>query len=287
MNKLVLLIFYCFSLYAHILQENYTYKNPTIYSTDLFPEITKKFEILKIPDEKTNYRLNSQIITKTFELNGVVIDNTKVRFVNFTKESSVDFTPLKHQLATLLQGQYPSIRIEEITILPRGYLNSLNPASRGVFDENFFQNSKGTFYVVDEHGIRRYLDYHVRATINVLHTKQKILRKERLSGFNTQIKQITFTAFKDIPLTTLPDQPSRFRANLKLGLPVTQRHIEPFPLVLKNSQVIAQVKNDTVLVEFGATATQEGALYDIITIQKSDGKRAKAKIIGENRVELE
>lgn len=287
MNKLFFLLILSLTLNAYELQENYTYDNTTIYSNDLFPNISKKFEILKIPEDKTQYRLNAKIIAKTFELNGIEIDTTKVRYVNFTQQSPVNLTPLKEQLEILLRGQYPSIRIENISIIPRGYLASYNKKSRGVFDENFFQNSKGTFYIVDEHGVRRYLDYSVRATINVLHTNQKVSRRDRLSGFNTQIKQIPFALFKDTPLTTLPDQPSRFRSNVRAGQLLTFRNIETVPLVLKNEKVIVEVKNDTVIIEFGATATQEGLLYDIITIQKSDGKRSRAKVIGENRVQLQ
>ena len=289
MNNLFfsLIILSLTTLSGYELQESYTYEHSTIYSTDLFPDISKKFEILKIPEDKTQYRLNAQIISKTFELNGIAVDTGKVRYVNFIQKSPVDFTPLKEQLETLLRGQYPSIRIENITITSRGYLPSLSQKSRGIFDENFFQNSKGTFYVVDEHGVRRYLDYSVRATVNVLHSNQKISRRDRLSGFNTHIKQVPFTSFKDTPLTTLPNEPSRFRSNLKAGQILTLRNIESVPLVLKNEKVIVEVKNDTVIVEFGATATQEGLLYDIITIQKSDGKRVRAKVIGEHRVELQ
>ncbi|WP_310440103.1 flagellar basal body P-ring formation chaperone FlgA [Sulfuricurvum sp.] len=289
MNNLFfsLIILSLTTLSGYELQESYTYEHSTIYSTDLFPDISKKFEILKIPEDKTQYRLNAQIISKTFELNGIAVDTGKVRYVNFIQKSPVDFTPLKEQLETLLRGQYPSIRIENITITSRGYLPSLSQKSRGIFDENFFQNSKGTFYVVDEHGVRRYLDYSVRATVNVLHSNQKISRRDRLSGFNTHIKQVPFTSFKDTPLTTLPNEPSRFRSNLKAGQLLTLRNIESVPLVLKNEKVIVEVKNDTVIVEFGATATQEGLLYDIITIQKSDGKRVRAKVIGEHRVELQ
>ncbi|MDQ1297897.1 MAG: flagellar basal body P-ring formation protein FlgA, partial [Campylobacterota bacterium] len=65
------------------------------------------------------------------------------------------------------------------------------------------------------------------------------------------------------------------------------RYLEPLPIVLKGAKVSVQVQNESVIVEFIATATQEGALYDIITIEKSDKKRAKAKVIGENRVELQ
>lgn len=287
MYKFLLLASLFLSLNAYTLQENYTYTNPTVYSYDLFPELQKKFEVLKIPDDKSQYRINAQIIAKTFELNGIQIDTANVRYVNFTQLSPVDFTPLKTQLESLLSAQYPSIRIEEITISPRGYLKALPKKARGIFDERFFQNGKGTFYIIDESGTRHYLDYTVRATINILHTNQKVSMRDPLNGFNTLIKQVPFASFRDIPLTLLPNEPSRFRSNLKAGQLLTVRNIEKIPPVLKNEKVIVEVKSDAVVVEFGAVATQEGQLYDIITIQKNDGSRVKAKVIGEHRVELQ
>ena len=58
-------------------------------------------------------------------------------------------------------------------------------------------------------------------------------------------------------------------------------------MVLRGSKVNVIIQNGSVIVEFIATATQEGKLYDIITIEKADGKRSRAKIIGENKVELQ
>ncbi|DAB37900.1 MAG: hypothetical protein A2023_02250 [Sulfuricurvum sp. GWF2_44_89] len=287
MNILILLLLLFVNLYSYELAETYEYDTPIIYSNDLFPDLPKKFEILQIPSDKTHYRLNAQIIAKTFELNGVAIDIAKTRYVNFTKRSPVDFTPLKYQLWEMFQEQYPTIDINTITISSRGHLSSLRKDVKGIFDDRFYQNSSGTFYYFDEQGIRHYLDYSVQARIGVLHTTQKVSRKERISGFNTLLKPIPFTSFKDKPLTALPDHPSRFRSNLKPSSPITLRNIETIPLVLKNEKVIVEIKNEGVIVEFGARATQEGLLYDIITIQKSDGKRAKAKVIGDKRVELQ
>jgi len=286
MTKLLLLLFVLLNLDAYELSKNYEYENNIIYSDDLFPTIEKKFEILKIPSDQNHYRLDAQVIAKTFELNGISIDSTKTRYVNFTKRSPVDFSPLKQQLASMFTERYPTIRIDDITISSRGYLAALPKNVRGIFDERFYQNGSGTFYYFDEQGIRHYLDYSVRATISVLHSNQKVSRKERLSGFNTLLKPIPFVSFKDIPLTSIPNQPARFRSNVKGGQLLTLRNIETIPLVLKNEKVIVEVQDKGVIVEFGARATQEGALYDIITILKNDGKRAKAKVIGENRVEL-
>ena len=287
MYKVLLVISCFFTLYSYELAENYEFKNAIVYSNDLFPEIPQKFEILKIPSDKDQYRIDAQIISKTFELNGITIDSSKTRYVNFTKQSPIDLTSLKLQLEKMLLEHYPSIQIKEIAITPRGYLSALSKETRGVFDDRFYQHAKGTFYILTPQGLRHYLDYSVTATISVLHTTQKITRRERLNGFNTLLRPVAFTSFKDNPLTSLPDQPSRYRSNLKPGQLLTLRNIETIPLVLKNEKVAVEVKSDGLVVEFGARATQEGSLYDIITIQKSDGKRIKAKVIGVNRVELQ
>ncbi|MBD3798307.1 flagellar basal body P-ring formation chaperone FlgA [Sulfuricurvum sp.] len=273
-------------LHAYELKNEYYFNNHTITSDLLFPEISKKFEILRIPEDKSLYRVDALIIAKTFELNGIAVDVSKTRYINFIKKSPVDFTPIKIQLESKLVEKYPDINIDEIIITPRGFLPSLPKNTKVYFDERFYLNSEGTLYIIDANGLRRYLDYNVHATLAVLHTSQSVVRKEKLNGFNTILKPIPFKTFKDAPLTQLPDKLSRYRSNLKANQPLTFRQIETMPLVLKNEKVIVEVKNDLVIVEFGAIAVQEGSLYDIITIQKSDGKRVKAKVIGENRVEL-
>jgi flagella basal body P-ring formation protein FlgA len=287
MNKLLILILFCLRLSAYELSENYEFTNYTIYSNNLVPDIPKKFEILQIPADKNQYRIDAQVIAKTFELNGFELNISKTRYINFTRHSPIDFTPIKQQLAHMLTEFYPEIQIQEIIITPRGYLATLGKNVHGEFDKRFYQNATGTFYVLDKEGLRHYLDYTVNATLGVLHTNQKVSRKENLSGFNTILKTIPFQSFKDKPLTALPEHPSRFRTSLKPMQLLTLRNIETIPLVLKNTPVTVELQNGAVIIEFEATATQEGLLYDIITIQKNDGKRAKAKVIGENRVELQ
>lgn len=288
MNKFLALLFLLFAAsHAYELKNEYVYTENTIVSTDLFPDLPQRFEIVRIPSDKTLYRLDANVVAKTFELHGITVDTAHVRYVNFVKQSPVDLTPLKEQLTRKFLECYPSIRINALTVTPRGYLESLPAEVRGSFDSRVCQNASGTFYLLNAQGLRRYLDYSIDAMLPILHTTQKVSRKEVLSGFNTLIKPIPFQSFKDLPLTSLPSRPARFRAGLKSGSALTVRNIEEVPLVLKNENVIVQVRNGAVILELSATATQEGSLYDIITIQKRDGKRAKAKVIGENRVELQ
>ncbi len=285
----LLTFFFLFSstLWCDALQQSYTFKNSTIFSTDLTNSCPKRFEILQIPDGKITYRINAQIIAKTYELNGCSLDVGKVRYVNFTKQTALDLSLLKQQLNDVFMASYPSMTIQKIDVFPRGFIETLPLNAKAVFDKDVCDNNHGTFYVLDEGGIRRYFDFTLEATLNVLHSNQKISRKDILSSANTSIKSVSFTQFKGKPLSTLPDQKNRFRRSLRENTPIVDRHLETLPIVLKGSKVSVQVENGSVIVEFIATATQEGALYDIITIEKSDKKRAKAKVIGENRVELQ
>ncbi|HEX5671022.1 MAG TPA: flagellar basal body P-ring formation chaperone FlgA [Sulfuricurvum sp.] len=274
-------------LHCDTLQQTYTFKDPKIISTDLVNSCKKRFEILQIPDGKTTYRINAQIIAKTYELNGCTVDVGRVRYVNFTKQTALNLSPLKLQLYDAFLSNYPTMTIQRIDVFPRGFIESLPEHSNAVLDKDVCDKNNGTFYVLDESGIRRYFDFSLDATLSVLHSNQKIKRNEVISSANTSLKLIPFSSFKGKPISSLSEHPQRFRLALKENVPIVDRNLEPLPIVLRGAKVGVQVKNGLVIAEFIATATQEGALYDIITIEKSDKKRAKAKVIGENRVELQ
>lgn len=287
MIKWIFLLLLSTAAIAQELQKEYFFTDNTIVSTDLFPKIQKRFELVRIPAGKILYRMDAKVVAKTFELNGIRLDTGKIRFVTFIKKSPVDVTSLKIQLTRVLQERYPTIAIENISIMPHGYLASLPPEANAVFDPSCYLNGNGTFYIIDSDGLRRYFDYSVNATLNVLHTTRKVLRRENLSTANTALKEVPFESFRDTPLTGIPEHPHRFRAVLKQATPIIVRNIEKMPLILKDDNVIVEVRNGSVILELIATATQEGGLYDIITIQKRDGKRSRAKVIGEKRVELQ
>lgn len=283
----ILLFLFFATAQCDTLKQTYTFKEPKIYSSDLVSGCPKRFEVLQIPDGKITYRINAQIIAKTFELNGCNVDITKVRYVNFTKQTTLNLLPLKKQLYDLFLSNYPTMIIQKIDVLPRGFIESLPEHSTGIFDKNICDNNNGTFYVLDESGVRRYFDFTLEATLNVLHSNQKITRNSLITASNTAVKLVPFTQFRGLPLSTLPNVAQRFRRSIQANEPIIDRYLEPLPIVLKGAKVNVQVENESVIVEFIGTATQEGALYDIITIEKGDKKRAKAKVIGENRVELQ
>ena len=269
------------------LQSNYYFDTPLIMSKNIDPTCEKNFEILRISDGKMSYRVNAQIVLKTFELGGCPIETKKVRFVNFTKQVTHGLGALEQQLKEFFKLHYPTIEIQVVHIFPRSSNDVLPKEIHAIFDDDAYKAKKGTLYVLDEHDIRHYFDFSIDATLSTLHTSQKVIRKELISTQNTVLKSLPFETFRGKPLDTLPDTPYRFRASLQENIPILDRHIELLPMVLRGSKVSVIIQNGAVIVEFIATATQEGKLYDIITIEKADGKRSRAKIIGENKVELQ
>jgi len=286
-NILLLLLFFSHAAHACKLQPSYSFDTPLVTSKTIDPDCAGDFTIVRIPEDKTVYRMDTRVIAKTFELHGVPLETSNIRYVNFMKRSPVDMTPFKEQLSQLLHASYDTIQIHHITIVPRGYIESLPQGAVAVFDKRTQLSANGTFYVLDKDGLRRYLDYSVDATVPVLHTSQKVSRKQELGPMNCELRPIALSTFKDTPLIRFPSQGYRFRSSYREGHLLTVRNVEAIPLVLKNEKVVVTIQNGSVVIEFGAVATQEGSLYDIITIQKRDGKRAKAKVIGENRVELQ
>ncbi len=268
------------------LQSNYFFDTPIILSQKIDPTCSKSFEIVRIPDGKTSYRINANVILKTFELNGCTLENKEVKYVNFTKKSNVNYEVLYEQLNTFFLSNYPTIRIQSLHVQPHGYLDALPANPVAIFDKDGYLKNKGVFYILNDEGLRRYFDYSLDATLVCLHTSDKVSRKDPLSLNNCTLKEVPFVSFRSKPLFTILSD-HRFRSSLPQDSLITNRQIEPKPIVLRNAKVSVQIKNDAIIVEFMATATQEGALYDIITIEKADKKRVRAKIIGENSVELQ
>ncbi len=273
-------------LYANTLESSYKSQSGVFYSSDIYPNIDIKFEVIKVPDGKSHIRESAKSIMKIFELYGYNLTPI-TSYVDFYKDTQGDFLELKHELQKKLLDRYSSIEIESISIVPRGKEVKLDKNSRAHFSEAIYTNPRGTFYVTDANGVRRYLDYHIKATINSLYSSTKISRNEPLGITNATLKRVAFTNSRDIYIDTFPSESMRFKSTLKPFTQIHYKNLEPAPLVHRNSKVTVLIKDGSVLAEFYAIATQEGSLYDIITVQKSDKKRLKARVIGENLVELE
>ena len=92
--------------------------------------------------------------------------------------------------------------------------------------------------------------------------------------------------FRSKPIEVLDANALQSKHHIKKNKILTARDIETLNVVKKNSYVNVSLDSLNMSISFSAKALQDGKVGDTITVQKSDLKRLKVKVIGKNRVEI-
>lgn len=287
LRTVTLLFLFILPLQAkYLLKESYYYSDHTISARDLFPELKNDFTLFEIPEHDTRYRLKATLLSDSFTTHGVTIDTSEVRYVNFIKKSLIDTSAIAKKLAEYYQEHYPTLVIEKVTVSPRSYTPELPEAFDVIIAPKSYRRNNGTFHLKSPDYRRFFFDYEIKARITVIESARRIERKERLGNYNTRERTMLFYGFATPPLMQLDLNRYRSRHAIKSARIITQRSIEPLPIIQRNARVSVNYKNSDVVIEFSAKALQDGAKDDIISIQKDDGRRLKAKVLGPGRVEM-
>ncbi len=286
--KYILLLFLltCKLLLAQFeLHKEYTFEDNTIYSTDIFSHL-EKFSLISITPKKMTYRIKAKELIKIFKKHSINV-TSKASVITFKRAFTFDMTPLHAKLRAYYKKHYPNMSITALHVRPKTYLEGL-PESYivNIAPKNFHRNY-GTFYLKTSDRKKLFFQYRIQAKVAVLIAKNTIERKENLSPFNTKTETIIFEGFKSPPLSKIISSKHWCaKVRLKEGRILTRRDIQSVPLVKRNQSIIAVIRTGALHVELSATAKNDGALYDMITIQKSNGEKLKAQVIGANRVEI-
>lgn len=282
---LLLFILTCKLVFAaHELEKEYPFKEDTLYSNDLFPTL-KPFELFHITPKKMSYRIKAVELQKIFAEHGIKV-TYRSPIVRFKRIFDFDMSALHVKLETYYKKHYPDIIIKALHVSPETYLEALPKSYVMIIPPKNFHRNRGTFYLKTASQKRVFFNYKLDATLPVLTAKKTIKRKEPLSSFNTLIKTVNFEHFTSPPLSHLDASHQCARIRLKEGRPITQRNIQSIPLVKRDQHVIAVINNGALHVELSATAQNDGGLYDMITIIKSNGDALEAQVVGPNRVEI-
>jgi flagella basal body P-ring formation protein FlgA len=287
MKYLILLFFLtCNALFAQFeLKKEYLFNNNTILSSDIFPH-TKEFTLFTITPKKMSYRIKSKELIKKFKKHHINA-TSKVTIITFKRAFSFDMTPLHVKIKEYYKTHYNNITIKSLHVRPKSYIEALPDSYTIHIPPKNFHRNEGTFYIKTARKKKLFFTYTLKATLPVVITKKTIARKETITPFNTKVKTVNFIAFKSPPLSKITSV-NRWCANIRLkeGRILKRRDIRSIPLVKRNQNVIAVIQTGALHVELSATAQNDGALYDMITIQKSNGEKLKARVIGANRVEI-
>jgi flagella basal body P-ring formation protein FlgA len=269
-----------------VLKKEYHFFDENIKGSDIFKSIKSDFTLLKIPHKKTKYRIKAKELVKTFKKHSYEV-SSKASVITFIRDYDFDMSSLHVRLKEYYKKYYKKIDIKALHVRPKSYMQKLPRSYEVVIPAKNYHNNHGTFYLKTDTKRRLFFDYKLDAFINVVVAKRTIERKENLTPFNTKIKNIKFKNFKSPPLSKISSA-SKWCAKIRLkeGRILTQRDIKTIPLVKKNQNVTVIVRDGSLHVELSAIAQKDGALYDMITIQKSNGEHLKAQVIGANRVEI-
>jgi len=285
--KYILLLFFltCKLVFAaYELEKEYPFREDTLYSNDLFPTL-KPFKLLHITPKNMTYRIKAVELQNIFAKHGIKVSYASP-IVRFKRVFDFDMSALHAKLETYYKKHYPGITIKALHVSPKTYLEALPKSYVMIIPPKNFHRNKGTFYLKTESKKRVFFDYKLDATLPVLTAKKTIERKEPLSTFNTLLKTVSFDHFTSPPLSHLDTSQWCAKIRLKEGRLITQRIIQTIPLVKRNQNVIAVINNGALHVELSATAQNDGGLYDMITIRKSNGESLEAQVVGPNRVEI-
>lgn len=274
------------TIFAHKLQKSYSYDTPIIYASDLFPEISKEFEVLQIPRHLQHFQISQKRLFHLFAREGIKLEGSALGVVHFRRKSELDLSDLKEKLRAYYLEHLPFLSIKNITIRSNRHIQSLPKDYETVFKKQLYKQNKGTFKITTNKE-RIFFTFTIDATYSQFQAKHSIKKGTLLTAKNTKLVVVDFRRTYD-PLIGF-DALSKVEAKryLKAGKVITLKDVAPISLVKKGAIVNVKLIEGNILIHFSAKALKSGNLHETIHIKKNDGTRLKAKIIGKNKVIIE
>ena len=276
----------CNTLLAQFeLQKEYSFNKNSVMSSDIFPNV-KPFTLFSIAPKKMSYRIKSKELIKKFKKHHINA-TSKTNIITFKRAFSFDMTPLHVKIKNYYKTHYKNITIHSLHVRPKSYIEALPDSYTIHIPPKNFHRNEGTFYIKTVRKMKLFFTYTLEAALPVVIAKNTLARKENITPFNTQIKTIKFKSFKSPPLSKISST-DHLCANIRLkkGRIIKERDVKSTPLIKRNQNVTAVVQTGALYVELSAIAQNDGGLYDMIIIKKSNGEKLKARVIGANRVEI-
>ena len=192
---------------------------------------------------------------------------------------------LKSYLERKFTSYYPTMTIKNIELkvnneIPKGY-----KLKKVYFPKNSIKRENGNFSAIfsDGEGEKRiYFKYSIDATVQVLLANMDIRAKTPLSmDFFTQIP-LKFDNFYDKPVTDV----YKLEAKILIvrGKILTSRMVRKIPDIHRNDEIIAEAREDGIVVDFPVRALEDGRVGEYIRVKRGSKTILKAKVLSSNKV---
>jgi flagella basal body P-ring formation protein FlgA len=287
MLKLLLLLALFANLYAaKELKTNYYVKASTVLLSDIVEGVTQDKILYTITEGRYSKRVKSKELVELLHKLGYTDYVAKHTYVKFEKKSPIKLDKIEQYIRQYYKNSYKNIVIKKITVRPRGYIKKLDNNYTIKMPKKSALHKKGTLSVKTAQNRQLFFDYFIDATLEVYITKNDIKRKEELSFRNTLKKSIILDKFKALPIQIITQGTLQSKFQIAKGSILTTRDVEIISLVKRGATVSVMLNNANMLISFSAKALQSGKNGDTITVQKANGVKLKAVVIGRNRVEI-
>jgi flagella basal body P-ring formation protein FlgA len=284
--KVLILLLSFSSVFATTLEKFYYVNSDHVKLLEIMPDAQYDVTLYKIEKGRYTKKVKSKDLIKLLNSHGFKDIDSKSNYIKFIRKSPIDTSKIKNDLKKIYLEKYPDIDIKTIKIIPRGYIKSLPSSYITHVAKKAHLSRKGILNIKLPRGKKLFFDFYIDADIYVFTTAKKVIKGDLLSNVNTKRRKITFDKFRAIPVGMKQINTTQFRHNIKEDEIITFRDISTLQLVKKGSTVSAVIQNNNLNISFSAKAIRNGRLNDIITIEKQNGQRLQARVIGRNRVEI-
>ena len=291
--KIFFLIVLSLSLHANLNVESHYYIDSNdinlshvISNQNNAPYLKNDIKLFSFDSNKHTKRVKSKEFVKLLKSLGFDSVSTKSRFIKFTKKSPIDLSKIESFLRELYKSKYNSIEINNVYIMPRGYIDVLPKDYQVRIQSKSHLSKSGTLSIKTQQNRKIFFDYIIDAKLSVYTAKETLKRDTELSLLNTVKKSIILDKFRAIPIATIQKGTFQSKQNIRQGSIITLRDVERLSIVKRNSTVSISINTSTMAISFSAIAQQDGKLNDIIMVKKSNGKKLKVRVTGRNRAEM-
>ncbi len=288
MKFLSFLLFFTLSLFSTDLESNYTLPSSELNASVIYPEIKEDFTIYTFTENRNRKSFSSDSLIKLFDEHDLTLNDQSRGIVHFERASEVDLRTIKNDIKAYYLSYYPNIQIKSIALHSNTPITQLPEKYTLTFKTNAHKYKHSSLQLnADELDVRLFIRYTIEATVKVFKASHNLSRGKILSYIDLKYTREPFKRFTGVPLKELGEVTLRLKKRLPKGRTLYEHDVEPLPSVLKNKTVYARFSRGNVHLEFQATSLQDGRIGDIVSIQKKDKTRLKAKVIGRNQVEIE
>ncbi len=286
--KTLFLLLITLALHAdEVLKSDYYITTDDINLSIIVPHAKEDIKLFSLERSRYTKKIKSKELIELLKQHGYSSYISDNRYINFIKKSPINVSRIEEKIRKLYKKKYKEIQIQAITVMPRGYIESLTDTYIVKIEKNNHFSRSGTLYVKTTDNKKIFFDYAIEAKVDIYIARKKIKRENELSLVNCKKKSIILDKFNAMPIQELQQGKLQSKHHLKKGSVITSRDVEQLSIVRRGSRVSVILDEKNIAISFSAEALQDGRLDDTITIQKDDRKRLKAKVIGKNRVEIQ